>query len=47
MKKELSNTTSLKQPKPLNAKELMRVLGNNRANRAVGVKGGQSMVKRQ
>ncbi|WP_159096971.1 MULTISPECIES: hypothetical protein [unclassified Pseudovibrio] len=47
MKKELQSTTSLKPPKPLTPIELARVMGSARVNRAVGVQGGQTMVKRQ
>ena len=47
MKKDLLTTTNLNQPKPLTPKELARVMGSSRVNRAVGVKGGQTLVKRQ
>ena len=47
MKKHLKETTSPKQQKMLSAKELARVMGKPRHNRALGVKGGQQLVKRQ
>ncbi|WP_156453226.1 hypothetical protein [Polycladidibacter hongkongensis] len=47
VKKERLGTTCLKPSKPLTAKELMRAVGKAGVNRAVGIKGGQQMVKRQ
>ncbi|KZL21124.1 hypothetical protein PsAD2_00408 [Pseudovibrio axinellae] len=47
MKKDLANTTRLTQPKPLTPKELARAMGKAPVNRAIGVKGGQVLVKRQ
>lgn len=47
MKKDLLNTSSMSQPKPLTPKELAQVMASARNNRAIGVQGGQALVKRQ